>query len=150
MNFKKLYFLIGVLIIFSACSKEENEYVRCTINGIAYEDLDIGAFINSSNIATFGANFDNDSIVLNADVPNVTGTGTYSFNTGTLGQLSINYYHGTPYYISSTFPASHGSLTITEVGNQSPWPRIRGNFNGVAYNTLGDSLVITDGEVSGW
>lgn len=149
MNFKKLYILLGILLVFSACSEEENEFLRCTINGIAYEDLDIGAYINSSNIASFSGDFDNDSVVLVANVPNVPGTGTYSFYTGTSGELSILYY-GTTYSIKSIYPASHGSFTITEVGNQSPLPRIRGNFNGVAYNTLGDSLVITDGEFSGW
>ena len=141
--------IVAIFFIFSACTEQENEFLRCTVNGIPYEDLDIGAYINSSNISSFSADFDNDSVVLVANVPNVPGEGTYSFYTGTSGELSILYY-GTTFSIKSIYPSSYGSFTITEVGNQSPLPRIRGNFSGVAYNSLGDSLIISDGEFSGW
>lgn len=144
-----LYFLIPAALIMGCSEAAQNEYVRCKINGVQYEDLDIGAYISGSDNAAFSGGFVTDSVTLVASIPNVTTTGTYNVYGPSGGEITILFY-GTTYAIKSIYPQSHGTVTISEIGNQSPLPRIRGSFEGVAYNMGTDSLVITEGEFSGW
>lgn len=145
-----------VLGMFSwACNSEsdQGEFLRCYLDGELFEDNteDVSAYLNSNDFATVGGG--SSPITITGNVPNVTGNGTYPISIGAgvgEGEFIFNV-NGTIYKIWEGYPASHGTLTITEIGTQSPLRRIRGSFEGVAYNaTQTDSIVVTAGQFSGW
>ncbi|MCX7742988.1 MAG: DUF6252 family protein [Flavobacteriales bacterium] len=153
---KKTTLCMLVLGMFSwACNpgSDQGEFLRCYLDGELFEDNteNVAAYLNSNDFATVTGS--STQIVITGIVPNVTGSGTYPISIGAgAGEgefiFSVN---GTIYKIWEGYPASHGTITITEIGSQSPLRRIRGSFQGVAYNsTETDSIVVTAGEFSGW
>lgn len=148
-----IYLLLSILLLSCNSGNEQGEYLRCNLNGQPFEDFDnAAAYISATNYANFAGNENN--IIIYANVPNVTGIGTYPISIGPNageGELGISM-NGNNYKISQAFPPSHGTITITALSNaQSTLPEIRGTFSGVAYNVSGsDSVIITNGEFSGW
>jgi hypothetical protein len=75
-----------------------------------------------------------------------SGAGDYVFESNPSSYILFTI-NGTVYTLGKALqPKSHGTLTVTGVKNISSFDYTKGTFNGVAYASASDSVVITNGE----
>lgn len=97
---------------------------------------------------TFSAGLADSSLAVVGGLTNYTGPAVYMFSGG--DYLAFSGINGKTYYMaspgSSLAPFSHGQVTVSSDRVEANTRYTQGTFQGVAYASDNDSLVITEGK----
>ncbi len=155
-NITLTFALIIALTSLQACKKDNNsnnptkqEILTMKVNGVDWVgDDNLSGYIQNSNNRAYigGRKSATDETLIISNIP-VTGLGTYPI-IPTPGQGITFLKDGASpkqYKVSTTFPKSRATFTITKLNGGSTLNRIEGTFSGALYYSATDSVVITNG-----
>lgn len=147
-----------VLLAITACENDNNNNnntgngkFEFKANGTLYQ-INAAVAVNKNlttagNTLTFGAYNTGNTQSVVGGIDGYTGIGTYDLSADMSNYIMFNI-NSKQYYMTggnSLAPKAHGVVIVTDEMTSGNFKNTKGTFTGVAYASVNDSIVVTEG-----